>query len=116
VSFLGEQSLTRRRFAAGVWTAGLWVEGAAVDSTFLGSVQPLKGKDRQVLEEGVRQRDGRKVYCDRGTLLTADQHSGTSADHVLIGSLEFVVMHVDDSHPLLPHDRAFLVRLQEAGP
>lgn len=110
---LGDRSLTRRRYATGAWTAGAWVPGAATDSTFTGSVQPLGGRDRQVLPEGLRQRDGRKVYCDRGTLRTDDQHTGNVADEVLINGIAYTVVHVDSSHELLEHDRAFLVRRQE---
>jgi hypothetical protein len=114
MSLLGETTLTRRRYAASTWSAGRATGGAATDSTFLGSVQPLPGKDRQVLPEGVRQRDGRKVYCARGTLRVEDQHAGTAGDEVLIDGVTFTVVHVDADQPLLEHDRAFVVRPPEA--
>lgn len=114
MSLLGETTLTRKRAAAGAYTAGRWVAGGTSSTTFLGSVQPLPGKDRQVLPEGLRNRDGRKVYCDRGTLRVDSQHDGTSADVVEIDGVDFVVAHVDSEHPLLEHDRAFVVRAQEA--
>ena len=110
---LGDKLLTRRRYAPGAWIAGTWTPGAATDSPFTGSVQPLGGRDRQVLPEGIRSRDGRKVYTDRGTLRTDDQHTGNVADEVLVNGIAYTVVHVDDSHELIEHDRAFLVRRQE---
>lgn len=114
MGLLGEATLTRRRTAAPTWTAGRAVAGVATDSPFTGSVQPMGGKDRQVLPEGLRQRDGRKVYAPRGTLRTDDQHAGTPADVVVVDGVGFTVVHVDSDHPLLEHDRALLVRAQEA--
>jgi hypothetical protein len=114
MALLGETTLTRRRTAAPTWTDGRAVAGATADTSFQGSVQPLGGQDRQVLPEGLRQRDGRKVYCARGTLRTDDQHAGVPADQVLISGTAFTVVHVDADHPLLEHDRAYLVRGQEA--
>ena len=113
---LGDIDLTRRRTDPGTRTAGRFTPGATTDTSFRGSVQPMGGRDREVLPEGLRQSDGRKVYTDRGTLRTSNQHTKEPADQVLIGSVAYTVVHVDDSHELLPHDRAFLVRAQEAQP
>jgi hypothetical protein len=113
MAFLGEIALTRRRFAATTYAAGRAVAGAATDTAFLGSLQPLRGRDRQVLPEGLRSYDGRKVYAPIGTLRTEDQHAGLPADQVLYGAVAFTVAHVDDDHREISHDRAFLVRLQE---
>lgn len=115
MAFLGEITLTRRRFPAPTYTAGRPVVGVAVDSAFQGSLQPLKGRDRQVLPEGVRTYDGRKIYCANGTLRTEDQHAGTPADQVLHGAVVFTVVHVDDDHREIAHDRAYVVRVQEAA-
>jgi hypothetical protein len=54
------------------------------------------------------------VYCARGTLRVEDQHAGTAGDEVLIDGVTFTVVHVDADHPLLEHDRAFVVRPPEA--
>jgi|SRR5688572_28113400 len=115
MGLLGEITLTRRRFAAPTWTAGRATPGASSDTAFLGSLQPMRGRDRQVLPEGLRSYDGRKVYCPIGTLRTEDQHVGTPADQVVHEGIAFTVVHVDDDHRLIPHDRAYLVRLQEAA-
>lgn len=115
MALLGETTLTRRRFAPSTYTAGRAVEGASVDTSFLGSVQPMPERDRKVLPEGLRARDARKVYCARGTLRIDDQHTGDRADQVLVAGNPFTVVHVDSSHELIPHDRAYLVRVQEGA-
>lgn len=110
---LGDRSLTRRRYPAPTYTAGRPVVGTPTDTTFMGSVQPTSGRDRHVLPEGLRHSDGRKIYCDRGTLRVDDQHTGDKADEVVIDGAVFTVVHVDSDHPLLAHDRAYLLRNQE---
>lgn len=115
MSFLGEQTLTRRRYANPSWGTGTGTAGATTDTSFRGSVQPMGGRDRQVLPEGLRERVGRKVYCPRGTLRTPDQIAGTPGDVVVDGSTLYTVVHVDNEHPLLEHDRAFVVRVQEGS-
>jgi hypothetical protein len=114
-ALLGEVTLTRRRSTAPSYVDGRAVAGTTTDTTFQGSLQPMGGKDRQVLPEGLRQRDGRKVYCARGTLRVDDQLTGDVADQVLFGSVTFTVVHVDSDHREIPHDRALLLRAQE-GP
>jgi hypothetical protein len=113
---LGEREHTRRRYASGSYADGRWVRGAATDTTFLGSVQVLRGRDRQVLPEGQRSLDGRKVYCDRGTLRTEDQHAGLSADEVLVDGVRFTVVHLESEHELIEHEKAWLIRVQEGAP
>lgn len=115
MSLLGAITLTRRRFAPAYYVAGRPAAGPVTSTPFEGSVQPLKGRDREVLPEGVRSYDGRKVYCPVGTLRTEDQHTGVPADQVLIGADPYTVVHVDDDHRVIPHDRAYIVRLQEGA-
>lgn len=111
---LGDREHTRRRFGAPTYVDGRPVAGSTTDTPFQGSVQPMRERDRHVLPEGVRTSDGRKVYCDRGTLRVDDQHAGEVADQVLVNAVPFTVVHVDSSHELIEHDRAYLVRVQEA--
>ncbi|MEN0065939.1 MAG: hypothetical protein AAGA48_27610 [Myxococcota bacterium] len=115
MSFLGEGTLTRRRYAVGAYSStGGWAAGPSTESTFMGSLQPLAGRDRQVLPEGVRASASRKIYCLQGTLRTDDQHSGVSADEVIDAQGRiYTVIHVDDAHPLLPHERVYLQRKRE---
>lgn len=113
MSLLGETTITRRRFGTTTWTDGRATEAPAAVSTFRASVQPLAGRDRQVLPQGIRSRVGRKVYCPRGTLRVDDQDTGDRADEVVISGEIFTVVHVDNEHPLLEHDRAFVLRTRE---
>jgi hypothetical protein len=115
VSRLGDRALTRRRFSGGGYVDGRPSTPTHADTTFMGSVQPMKGKDRQVLPEGLRQRDGRKIYCDRGTLQVDDQDDGTLADQVLVDGRAYSVVHVDSDHPLIEHDHVLIVRAQEGS-
>jgi len=114
MSLLGETTLTRRRYGAGSYVDGYWVDGVATTADIVASVQPMSGRDREVLEEGVRTRDGRKLYvADRTALQTAAQSSAEKADEVQVDGAWFTVVHVDTSHPLTDHVRAYAVRLPE---
>ena len=113
MSLLGEETLTRRRISGPTYVAGRPTGETSADTAFQGSVQPMNGRDLEVLEEGLRSRDGRKIYCPRGTLRSVDQHAGTQADLVVLDGALYQVIHVDDSHPLIEHDRAYVVRVPE---
>lgn len=113
MSRLGDRDLVRRRFVAGTFTAGRHTGGSSTDTTFTGSLQPLSGRDREVLPEGTRITDSRKIYVDPGTLRTDNQYTGDAADHVIIDGDAFVVVHVDEPHPLILHDRVYIERVQE---
>lgn len=116
MSRLGDKEHTRRRYAADTYVDGRLVAGASTDTPFQGSVQPMRGRDRQVLPEGLRSLDGKRIYCDRGTLRAEDQHAGTKADEVLVNGARYTVVHLDDEHEEIPHDRALLIRVQEGTP
>lgn len=116
MSFLGEILMTRRRYDAGAYdSTGKWVEGLAVDTPFRGSLQPLNGRDREVLPEGLRSSVLLKIYCLPGTLRTDDQHSGVKADEVLADLGTFTVVHDQGPHPLLPHQRVYVRRRTEGS-
>lgn len=112
---LGDRLHTRRRYAPDTWVDGEPVRGVATDDPFLGSVQPLRGRDRENLPEGIRSADLRKVYCDRYTLRTEDA-AGEKADEVVVDGVVYTVVHVDDSHELIEHDRAYLQKKPEGAP
>lgn len=117
MSFLAQRPLTRRRYNPGAYDAtGMWTSGATTDTTFSGSLQPLNGRDREVLPEGLRRTASKKVYAPPGTLRTVDQHANLSADEVVADGLTYVVIHVDESRNLLPHQRVFLQRKREEAP
>lgn len=113
MALLGERPLVRRRYAPDTWVDGERVAGASTDTPFMGSVQVLSGRERQVLPEGLRSRDGRKVYCDRGVLRAEDQHTGDKADEVLVDGQRFQVVRVESEHELIEHAKVWLVQVQE---
>jgi hypothetical protein len=117
-TFLGQRTHTRRRFAPDTYVDGVPVRGAVTESPVVGSLQPLRERDRQVLPEGIRNSDLRKIYCDRDALRTEDQHAGTKADELVDArtGIRFVVVHADDSHEEIEHGRYFLQRVQEGQP
>lgn len=108
MSLLGAISVTRRRRTAGSYVDGYWVEGTATDASVSASVQPMRGREREILPEGVRVRDVRKLYVADRTALAID-------DEVQLDGDWFTVIHVDTSHPLVPHTRAFVVRVPEGA-
>ena len=116
MALIAPVSITRRRPAAGSYVDGRWVAAGTTDVPLLASVQPMRGRDLERLDEGQRARDGRRLYLEgRDQLRTADQHAGTNADQVLIDGAWFEVVHVDDSHHLIAHTRAYALRLQESA-
>lgn len=116
MALLGETTLTRRRYEPDTWVEGERVAGASTDTPFMGSVQVLSGRERQVLPEGLRSRDGRKVYCDPGVLRAENQWAGEKADEVLIDGARFEVVKLEPDHPLIEHQKAWIVRVQEGAP
>lgn len=116
-TFLGQREHVRRRYDPDTWTDGRVVRGGYTDTPVVGSLQPLRERDRQVLPEGLRSGDLRKLYAARDALRTEDQHSGTKADEVIDArtGFTFVVVHSDDAHEEIPHGRYYLQRRQEGA-
>lgn len=113
---LGEITVTRRRRDGGAWTAGRWVRGAAVDTSFSASVQRREGINRQALSEGDRQSVGRHLLTQQlGFLRTEDQANTLEADEVIIAGQPHTVTHVDDDHPLIAYERVFVTQVQEVS-
>lgn len=113
MSILGEEAVTRRRFGSVTWgTNGKPTAGASVDLAILASIQPATGKDLEVLEEGLRGRDAKRIYTTTD-LRTADDRDDFASDHVLIDGLSYQVEHVKRERSILAHYRAICVRLRE---
>jgi hypothetical protein len=120
MALLGQKALTRERAEAPTWSAGRATKGSTTTTPFVASVQPLRGRDRVVLPEGVRHSDGRKLYHElaRDFLRVDDQHvtPADPADVVVIPDVgRFRVVHVDDDHPEIPHVRVYITRIQEGA-
>jgi len=112
---LGLRTLNLRRYSVPTWAAGRATATPAT-STFLGSWQPLNGREIAMLPEGERSSDRAKIYTT--TLLnTSEQGTKIQADEVnRDGFAWFKVLKVGpyfDESPI-PHYRVEVVRLQEA--
>lgn len=114
MSLLAPITLTRRRYGAQTVSRGVVTPGATTTATFDGSVQPMKGKEREIYLEGQRTKDGRKIYTlNASAVRAADPDSGTAADEVQIDGAWFTVVHVDTSHALIEHAHIYVVRRPE---
>lgn len=92
---------------------GSTVPGAEVTSIIKASVQPLRGKELEVLEEGDRHDDWRKLYT-RTSLHSADQHAGTSGDLIEYKGVRYRVRLVEPYEDgLIKHNRAYIQRVKE---
>ena len=111
---LGKETATRYRFGAESRDpdTGRTTKPTPTESVFRGSFQPLDGKERDALPEGVRASETLKVYT-KSELRTADQHSNTPADEVEYNGRRFVVYAMDRYPKLLAHFKGLLIRKQE---
>lgn len=93
---------------------GILVPSPTTDEPFTGAIQPLSGDDREVLPEGVRTSSSHVCYTRLPhTLSVGNTSDKTRADQVVDGSTVYQVTHVDTWTELIPHDRAYLSKLQE---
>lgn len=59
---LGAIPITLTTRAAGSYVAGVWTPGEATTSTILGSPQPLTGRQREKLPEGLRTKQTLRLF------------------------------------------------------
>ena len=111
---LGKETATRYRYGQETRDpdTGRTITPAPTEEQIQGSFQPLNGKEREALPEGVRSSETLKVYTGVD-LRTADQHEGTPADEIEYDGRRFVVYQVDKWPKLLDHYKALLIRKQE---
>lgn len=120
LSTLGQKTLTVTRYAAGAFVGGVWVQ--AVESTFdiVGTLRPLSEKDKQLLPEGTRATEIRKLYTDPSNeLLTGIEASGIKADRVSDGVDTWEVTGIADNRDHttgIPHWRYELTRVEATEP
>jgi hypothetical protein len=111
---LGTASATRRRYAAYTTNSlGERVRGAHMDLAISASVQPLNGRELQLLPELARAGDSRKAYTET-ELRTDEQHAGLPADELIVDGITFKVLAVERQVAIIPHYKATLMRLGEA--
>lgn len=90
---------------------GMFVPGTSQTFTIIASIQPLNGREMQMLSEGSRARETFKVYTDT-KLRTVSEQGSYAADRVEINGEWFEVMSVIDwSHHLaLTHYKIIVQR------
>lgn len=90
---LGASTYTVTRWAAGDYSTGTFVPGAASQFEIEGSVQPLSGSDLLLLPEGERVRARCKMYS-RSELKTASIKDQTPADRLSVEGRDLDVQSV----------------------
>ena len=74
----------------------LWVEGAKdIDLTIKCSLQPVRGRSRLLLPDGVRAVDS-KLVLTKTELLISDDLTEQEADTVIVKDLPYKVINVED--------------------
>jgi hypothetical protein len=104
-------SATLRRYAAGSYVAGRWVDGATTDSTIVASIQPVSPNDEKWLPEGARLIDSIVVFSN-SEILALDEKTQTTADRILLGGQWYVVHAVDRYDVGMTHYRGLATRVQ----
>lgn len=118
MSILGQKAIIRRRYNGAVdWEAsadGRPTLGATTDTNGLGTIQPPKGDVLEMLDLGERASSARRVLTTM-ELRTTSQHTEIPADRVVVGSVVYEVVHVDEWDAVLPHYEATIVRERETA-
>jgi len=110
------RAMTVYRSAGGDYNdVGEW-EASGLDTSFaiVGSVQPLSGRDRELLPEGVRSDQVVKIYTETA-LRTDSEDDGTKADQISDLGSRFKVISVEQhGEGVLDHYRviAQLLRVE----
>lgn len=105
-------TVTKRRYGAGSYVSGRWVDGTYTESTFQGSVQPVTQAELVMLPETERTKGAVKIYCDYEELRTANEATGIQADRILWEGEEWEVHKVDSWRCGITHTRAMAVRIE----
>jgi hypothetical protein len=93
-------------------TDGRFVISVPTTSYIKASIQPADGKTLQMLEEGQRQQDVKKMYTTT-EVRTGDQHAGSKADKIVYSGVTYEVIKVSREYALIPHYKAILIRVKE---
>lgn len=90
------KSVTVKRALAGAYDrAGRWQEQECTSFLIDAVVQPLNGKELQLVEEGARTRNTLKMYS-KTKLNVASPTTQIQADHVMVKGSEFRVTRMED--------------------
>jgi len=94
------------RYAASTRVKGQVSPGATSSIEFTASVQPLTGKEKLALPEGVRENATYRLYTDY-ELKTADESGNKKADRVTIFSKTYEIIIVEIwQNKVIPHYKA----------
>lgn len=113
--FLGAGTYTVTRHAVSTWTDGEHVPGAETTFQIVASIQPITGRELEMLPEGDRNRGRLKCYTE--TLLQAGEGDAVP-DRVEYKGTDYEVQEVRDfqDHGTgLPHYRVMLVEIGADG-
>ena len=121
---VGARQLIRRRFATGTWdSTGRYVNGAATDTTFWGSYQPINTNLQR--ERGGERRKATHVLSSTIALQVSLPEGGPLADRIVVpstnGTPDYGVFEVESVQPAdawspIPHYEADIYRYNEPDP
>lgn len=115
MSILGAEPCTLIRYASGTRDAtGRYVEGAATSTPITGAIQPMPGRMRQALPEGLREKDGRKILTEHQIRPASHYGSGRSADQIVVDGITYDVVGAEHWRAVVPHYQGALIRVDES--
>lgn len=108
--------ITLRRFSAGSYVNGVWVEGTPTDSTITASIQPITGEEMQELPLARRESESYKMYTSTKVETVEEAGSNLNADRVLFNGKEFEVHLVNpwqnnSNFNIVNHYEYFILRI-----
>jgi len=114
IAKFGRAVIVNRRAPGDYDGDGEWVEGALTVVPMTMSIQPSTGRDRQLMPEGVRTENIKKVYSE-AALQGDDEDSKTIADIIVDGALKYkvVIVETNDAN-FLNHHRIFAQLITES--
>lgn len=108
MSMFRVHTITGTRYAASTVLKGQSTPGATSAIGFTSSVQPMSGKEKLSLPEGVREKTIYKLYTSFA-LRTASEKNKTKADRVTVFGDLFEVIKVDTwQNKVIPHYKALV--------
>jgi len=104
------QPITLRRYSAGSYVDGVWVDGLATDTTVQASVQPLSTSDFRLLPEGDRGKKSWKIFSNFE--LSMGNDDGIKADEIIVNNILYRISSPDDYH-FFGHTEAIFIEATE---
>lgn len=99
-----------RRYSAGAYSDGVWIDGANTDTTIQASVQPLTSNELRLLPEGDRGKRGWKIFSNTQFSLGSD--SGVKSDELIIDGITFRISDKEDFQ-VFGHSEAIFIEATE---